>query len=153
MVDRRLVPVLLAAALLPGGCGLLGALPAAPAPSPSVAPLLAATDAPVPYTLRAAVEPARRFLLERRDVIGGAPFALRFVRGYCAVGAQAALVFEQLPAAGSSPSVPPTYAIAYADDIAKGIIAGGWSATYDLPDPATQTELTALFGGREFPCP
>jgi hypothetical protein len=155
MVGRRVLGALLTVALVPTGCGLLGALPAAPspmaAPSPVATPV--PSDAPVPYSLRAAVEPARRFLLERRAAIGGAPFTLRFVRGYCAVGAQGALAFEQLPADGSVPAAPPIYALAFADDIAAGIIADAWFAVYDVPDLATQPDLNDVFGDRGIPCP
>lgn len=165
MVDRRALGALLGIALLPAGCGLLGALPAEPVPPPAApsipaaiaapSPVTAAipSDAPVPYSLRAAVEPARRFLIEHRAAIGGAPIALRFVRGYCAVGAQGAVAFEQLPADGSGPAASPTYALAFADDIAAGIIAGAWFAVYDVPDLATQPDLLEVFEGRGIPCP
>ena len=166
MVGRRVLSVMLLAALLPAGCGILGAVPAAlepdapptlipPAASlvPSASPTATPTDAPAPYSLRAAVEPARRFLLERRAAIGGAPFTLRFVRGYCAVGAQGALAFEQLPADGAGPAATPAYALAFADDIAAGIIADAWFAVFDVSDLATQPDLQEVFEGREIPCP
>jgi hypothetical protein len=167
MVGRRVLGVLLAVALVPTGCGLLAAVPAGPepVPAPTVIPAMTApplpspvtapvpSDAPAPYSLRAAVEPARRFLLERRAAIGGAPFTLRFVRGYCAVGAQGALAFEQLPADGSAPTASPTYALAFADDIAAGIIADAWFAVYDVPDLATQPDLLEVFADRGIPCP
>lgn len=159
----RVVPVLLSLALLAAGCGLIGAVPAAlepatlpsPTPAPSLVPsaVPAPTDAPAPYSLRAAVEPARRFLSARRAAIGGAPLTLRFVRGYCAVGAQGALAFEQLPVDGAVPAASPTYALAFADDIAAGIIADAWFAVFDVPDLATQPDLLEVFDGREVACP
>jgi hypothetical protein len=155
MVGRRALVALLMLAVLPTGCRLLGALPADPVPQPAPSAVVIPTpsDAPAPYSLRAAVEPARRFLLERRAAIGGAPFTLRFVRGYCAVGAQGALGFEQLPADGSVSAVSPAYALAFADDIAAGIIADAWYAVFDVPELATQSDLLEVFAEREVACP
>jgi len=125
---------LAAAALLPGGCALLGGLsrPAA--------------DAPVPYTLRAAVEPARRALLEGwpRPI----PVAFRFLEGRCGAGAMAVLVFQQLVA--GEPSI---MALALSEDVAKGIILGTWARRYDVPDPDADPTLQRLLGGRAIDCP
>jgi len=134
MIARRVV-TLLAVAVLLGGCALLG-----------VSPPPVATDAPVPWTLRAAVEPARRALLDawpRPD-----PVRFRFEEGRCGLGAMAVLVFEQLV-----PGEPPTMALALSDDVAKGIVLGTWWERYDVPDPGADPELQRLLGGREITCP
>ena len=115
-----------------GGCALL-AIPAAP-------------DAPVPFTLRSAVEPARRALLSRWD--RPAPVRFRFDGARCAIGAGAAMIFEQLV-----PDEPPTWALALSRDLAAGNIGGGWQVFYDVPDPATQPEVIALMADREIRCP
>jgi len=132
---RERVATLLAVAALSGGCALLG-----------MSPPPAATDAPVPVTLRAAVEPARRALLDawpRPD-----PVRFRFVEGRCGLGAMAVLVFEQLV-----PGEPPTMALALSDDVAKGIILGSWWERYDVPDADADPDLQRLLGGREITCP
>ena len=72
--------VLVGVALLLGGCALL----AMRAPPP---------DEPPPYTLRAAVEPARAAL--ERGWPHTTPVHFRFLEARCAVGAAAVLVFEQ----------------------------------------------------------
>lgn len=128
------VIALAAAALLPGGCTLLGGL-ARPA-----------ADAPVPYTLRAAVEPARRALLA--DWPHATPVAFRFLEGRCGAGAIAVLVFEQ-----RVPDAPSSLALALSEDVAKGIILGGWGTRYDVLDPDADPELQALLVGREIDCP
>ncbi len=133
MVGRAVVAVL-AAAVLASGCAFLGV---------STRP---AADAPVPVTLRAAVEPARRALLDswaRPD-----PVRFRFVQGRCGIGAMAVLVFEQLV-----PEEPPTMALALSEDVAKGIMLGAWGKRYDVPDPDADPELRRLLGDREIACP
>jgi hypothetical protein len=134
MRGRRWPAVLLAIAVLPGGCALMGI--GAPA----------ATDAPVPVTLRAAVEPARQALLDgwpRTD-----PVQFRFVEARCGIGAMVVLVFEQRVA-----SSRPTMALALSEDVAKGILLGSWVERYDVPDPDADPGLQRLIGGREIPCP
>ena len=128
------VASLVAAAVLTSGCALLGV--SAPA----------ATDAPVPVTLRAAVEPARSALLDawpRTD-----PVAFRFVEGRCGIGAMVVLVFEQMV-----PGEPSTMALALSEDVAKGIILGSWAERYDVPDADADPDAQRLLGGREITCP
>jgi hypothetical protein len=130
---RRLVP-LLATVILLSGCALLERGPTAP------------TDAPVPVSLQAAVEPARRAL--QNGWTGDDRVAFRFLEGRCAVGAMAVLVFQQW-----LPGEAPAMALASSDDIAKGILLGDWSVRYDVADPDTDPILVRLLGGREIACP
>jgi hypothetical protein len=69
------------------------------------------------------------------------------------VGAQGALAFEQLPGDGAAPTASPAYALAFADDIAAGIIADAWYAVFDVPELATQSDLLEVFAEREVACP
>ena len=105
---------LLSLLLLASGCALLRPTPLA--------------DAPVPYTLRAAVEPARRAL--EQDWPHAGPVRFRFEAGRCGVGAMVVMVFEQVV-----PGEPPTRALALTHDVAAGILFGTWRKQYDVADP------------------
>jgi len=124
--------VLVGVALLLGGCALL----AMRAPPP---------DEPPPYTLRAAVEPARAAL--ERGWPHTTPVHFRFLEARCAVGAAAVLVFEQ-----AVPGEPRSRAIALTNDVAAGIYANAWWERYDVTDPDAQPDLVALLDGREIAC-
>lgn len=145
MVGRRVVLASLVLALLPAGCGLLAAVPAEPV-GPAPTPI--ATDAPAPYTLRAAVEPARRFLEGRWAALDEGPATFRFLEGRCALGAAAVLVFAQV-----QPAAPETFALAFSHDIAAGIISDAWGYALSVEDPDANARLQELLGGREIPCP
>ncbi len=130
----RAASAVLAVAAVSSGCAFLGA----------GVPM--ATDAPVPASLRAAVEPARQALLDGWP--GPASVRFRFVEGRCGIGAMAVLVFQQ-----RVPGEPPSMALALSDDVAKGILLGSWVQRYDVPDPDADAALQRLIGGREIACP
>ena len=143
--------VLVSAALLPSGCALLqpGSEPMI-LPEPSAAPASSAappaSDAPVPYTLRAAVEPARAAL--ERGWPHPEAVRFRFLEGRCAIGGAAVLLFEQ-----DVTSQPPLTALALTHDVAAGIMTGAWWERYDLADPDVDPDLVGVLSGREYACP
>jgi hypothetical protein len=115
-------------------------------PSPSAGPTPVASDAPVPVSLRAAIEPARRALHAAWAGPPGVDF--RFARAHCAIGAEVGLVFRQ-----RTPGRPDSWAMALSHDVAKGIVLGAWGVRFDVAEPATEPTLVALLGDREIACP
>ena len=124
--------LLIAALLVVSGCSLLTMRPV--------------PDEPVPVTLRAAVEPARRALIAHWDRADRVRF--RFTGARCATGAGVVMIFEQL-----TPPGPATGALAITHDVAAGVIAGAWQVRYDVDDPSAHPDLIALLGDREIACP